>query len=71
MSIIKIVNTQTGEEIEREMTAEEIDPSLTWSKEQKAAFELEQQKQLQKTQARNALLDKLGITEEEARLLLS
>ena len=60
----KIVNIETGEEtfVEREETQSEID------------FRLEHQKVLEERQsqiaARQAILDRLGLTEEEARLLL-
>jgi len=64
--IIKIVNVETGEELEREMNDTEF-----------AQYEADQAAQAAKAtelaaeaQARQALLDKLGITEEEARLLL-
>jgi hypothetical protein len=68
---IKIVNVETGEEIEREMTAEEIDPSLTWTdKEKEEANSLELAK-AQKAADKAALLTKLGITDDEAKLLLS
>jgi hypothetical protein len=67
MSQIKIVNTETGEVIEREMNAEELaqleaDRSEATAKEAAAAS---------KEAARQILLDKLGITADEAKLLLS
>lgn len=65
--IIKIVNAETGEEIEREMTADEL-----------KQYEAEQQTYAAKKQAEDAkaadkaaLLAKLGITANEAKLLLS
>jgi hypothetical protein len=63
---IKIVNVETGEEIEREMTDVEFeqyeaDIEKAKVKDAKAAAKAAQ---------RQALLDKLGITEDEARLLL-
>ena len=64
---IKIVNAETGEEIVRDATSDEI-----------AQMELDAKQSLkEKTEAqkkatdRQTLLDKLGITAEEARLLLS
>lgn len=64
--IIKIVNSQTGEEVEREMNAEEL-----------AQYEIDQQRKAQrkaeetaKAEAKAALLERLGITAEEAQLLL-
>lgn len=66
MPIIKIHNAETGQIIEREMNSEEL---VQWEADQaKAAAEL-----IAKTEAaeaRQALLLKLGITEEEAKLLL-
>jgi hypothetical protein len=64
--IIKIVNAETGEEIEREMNAEEF-----------AQYEIDQANYLAKIQseqneaaAKQAILDRLGLTAEEAALLL-
>jgi hypothetical protein len=64
--IVKIHNVETGEEIEREMNAEEL-AQLELDIENSAKKQLadEQQKM-----ARQALLARLGITEEEAALLL-
>lgn len=62
-----IVNCETGEMVEREFTAEEI-----------AQWEIDTQNQLAikaaeeaKAASKAALLNKLGITEDEAKLLLS
>lgn len=64
--MIKIVNAETGEELEREMNADEL-----------AQYEIDQAAELAKqaeaeakAQAKADLLAKLGITEDEARLLL-
>ena len=64
--IIKIHNVETGQIIEREMNEAEL-----------AELEAARLGQIAKEQAeqeaavkRQALLDKLGITEEEAKLLL-
>jgi len=57
-------NAQTGEILEIEMTPEEIAAKLARDE----AAILEQQ---EKVSSKAALLKKLGITEEEARLLLS
>ena len=65
MKIVEI-NCETGEEIVRDMTPEE----LADANERKAKVEAEQAEQAAKAQARQALLDKLGITEDEAKLLL-
>lgn len=67
MPTIKIHNVETGEIIEREMNAEEL---VQWEAD-KTAAEAEAQAQDEAAAARAALLEKLGITEEEAKLLLS
>ena len=67
--MLKIIehNVETGEIIERDMTAEELEKAQT-----DAATTAARQAELAaKAQARQALLAKLGITEEEAKLLLS
>lgn len=62
-----IHNIETGEVIEREMNAEEL---AQWeADEAKAAAEA--QAKAKAVAAKAALLEKLGITEEEAKLLLS
>lgn len=66
MSIIKIHNVETGEIIERDMTAEEL---AQVQADAKAQAEREAQAQAQAA-AKAALLERLGITEEEAKLLL-
>ena len=65
--MIRIHNTQTDEIIDREMTDDEF-----------AQYELDKADDKQrrdeaeaKVTAKSALLDKLGITEDEAKLLLS
>ena len=61
---IKIHNVETDEVIEREMTAAEL---AIWEADQlKAATD-----EATKAAAKAALLSKLGITEDEAKLLLS
>lgn len=65
MKIVEI-NCETGEEIVRDMTPEE----LADANERKAKVEAEQAEAQAKAAQRQALLDKLGITEDEARLLL-
>lgn len=66
MSKIIEHNVETGEIIERELTSEELI-------QQKIDFEAEELRiaaNKQKAIARAALLERLGITEEEAKLLL-
>ena len=61
-----IVDCESGEIIERELTKEELEQLAIGQAEQK-------QKELQEkleAEKKAALLEKLGITEEEARLLL-
>ena len=64
---VKIVNCETGEEIVRDANAEEIaqmelDATNAIAKQAEAEA---------KAQAKAALLTQLGITEEQAKLLLS
>jgi hypothetical protein len=63
---ITIHNVETGEIIEREMNAEEL---AQWEADRVKA-EAEAQAKAEAAAQRQALLDKLGITEEEAKLLL-
>ena len=62
----KIVNLETGEETWRDYTPEEV-ASVEAAQAEAAARIAEQ---AEKDAARKAILDKLGLTEEEARLLL-
>ena len=64
--IAKIVNVETGEEIEREMTAAEIQQLETDA----VNFAQKIKTEEAKAAAKAALLERLGITEEEAKLLL-
>ncbi len=64
--LIKIHNLQTGEIIEREMNADEL---AQWEAD-KITAEAKAQYEAEAAAARQALLAKLGITEEEAKLLL-
>jgi DNA-binding Xre family transcriptional regulator len=64
---IKIHNVETGEIIEREMTAAE----LAQAKIDDANFETLKQSEATKAAEKAELLAKLGITEDEAKLLLS
>lgn len=63
---ITIHNVETGEVIERPMNAEEL---AQWEVD-KANAETIKQAEATKAAQRQALLAKLGITEDEARLLL-
>jgi hypothetical protein len=66
MTKIKEHNIETGEVIEREMTPAEI----AQLENDKIKAEARKQAEAQAIVARAALLDKLGITEDEAKLLL-
>jgi len=69
MKIIeRIVNTETGEtvDIERDLTAQE----LAEKEAAEAKMEAEQIAKAEAKAKRLELLEKLGITEEEAKLLL-
>lgn len=61
-----IVNVSTGEVTKRELNAEELSQQAI----DEATTQAIQAEQAAKAQARQALLDKLGITEDEAKLLL-
>lgn len=63
---IRIHNTETNEVIDREMTDAEFAEYET----QKAADAAKQAEAEAKATAKAALLDRLGITAEEAQLLL-
>lgn len=65
--IIKIHNATTGEIIEREMNDEEYADFI----EGVAKNEARAKAEAEAAEAKQALLDKLGISEEEAKLLLS
>jgi hypothetical protein len=64
---VKIVNCETGEEIVRDANAEEIAQMEIYAA-QEAARQAEAEA---KAAAKAALLEQLGITEEQAKLLLS
>jgi len=65
--MITFHNVETGEVIEREMNAAELKQLDADRAEAKAQADAENAKNAEKT----ALLAKLGITEDEAKLLLS
>ena len=65
--IIKIVNVLTSEEIEREMNDEEF---AQYEVDQTTEIELQAEAEVRATQ-KAALLERLGISEDEARLLLA
>jgi hypothetical protein len=63
---VKIVNCTTGEEIVRDANAEEIAQMELDA----ANVEAKKQAEAQAAAQRQAILSRLGITEEEARILL-
>ena len=67
MTTIKIHNVETGEVIEREMNAEELAQQVKDKAEAKLRTDAEAKAATDKA----ALLTKLGITADEAKLLLS
>jgi hypothetical protein len=62
---IKIHNAETGEVLEREMNAEELAVYQA-----AIAIPVPTKEELEKATAKAALLEKLGITADEAELLL-
>ena len=64
--IVKIVNAETGWEIEREMNADE----LAQYKIDQDANDARKQDEANKATAKAALLERLGMTADEAALLL-
>ena len=65
--IIRIHNAETDEIIDREMTAAEF-KEFEIEQKKNAAIKAEAQA---KAEAKTALLERLGISEDEAKLLLS
>jgi hypothetical protein len=63
---IKIVNCETGEEIVRDATAEEI----AQMEKDAADFAADKIAKIEKEAARQAILDRIGLTADEAKLLL-
>ena len=63
---VQIHNIATGEQYVRDMTAEELAEREVMQAEAEAQAEVKVAKAI----ARQSLLEKLGITEEEAQLLL-
>jgi hypothetical protein len=67
MTTIKEHNVETGEVIEREMTAEE----MAQFEADQLATETKLANESAKAAEKQALLERLGITQDEAKLLLS
>jgi hypothetical protein len=71
MAKVTIVNVETGEIIERDETNEELNKRLEIKEKWEKELAAKKAKETQTQSAKAALLEKLGITEEEAKLLLS
>ena len=69
--MIRIVNVETGETVERELNAEELAQQATDSAAQVAENQAKQAEADAKAQAKAELLERLGITADEAKLLLA
>jgi hypothetical protein len=69
--VITIINCETGEVVEREQNAKEIKQQETDSAAVQAASDLQQSEAEANATAKTALLARLGITADEATLLLS
>lgn len=69
--LVKELDAATGLEIEREMSAEELEQWQTDKKEVEDKLLAEQTEAARKAADKAALLTKLGITDDEAKLLLS
>jgi hypothetical protein len=65
------VNATTGEVLEIELTPEEVKEREAFIATVEARKQAEAQAEADKAIAKSALLTKLGITEDEAKLLLS
>ena len=65
--MVVIHNTETNEIIEREMNADE----LAQLEKDKAQSKIQNQAETAKVAEKQAILDQLGITAEQAKLLLS
>ena len=67
MNMIKIHNVETDEVIEREMNAEEL---AQWEADKTISVQRKAEAQA-KAQAKAEVLERLGITADEAKLLLA
>lgn len=68
--MIVVANVETGEISERNATDEELQQYAKDAAEREIALNIKLAEQSEAAAAKAALLEKLGITEEEARLLL-
>ena len=70
MTIAIEVNCETGEVIERPLTAEEIAAQKAAAAQAEAQKKIDDAEAAAKAEAKTALLAKLGLTAEEAELLV-
>jgi predicted NUDIX family NTP pyrophosphohydrolase len=61
------IDVQTGEETSRDLNAQEVAQIGVWSK----IEEIVQDEENKRLAAKNSLIEKLGLTADEAKLLLS
>lgn len=66
MNTVVIHNVETGEVVERDMTADEL---AQWEADQ-AEAEAKKQAEAEAKAARQALLNRLGLTDEEIKVLI-
>jgi hypothetical protein len=71
MAKVTIVDVKTGETIEREETAEELAIRKTTKEEWLAKKAIQEAKIQEQIAQKQSILNKLGLTEEEAKILLS
>ena len=64
--IIKIVNAETGEEVEREMNADEFKAYQA----EAAAYAAKKDEAIKKVEAKAAIAERLGLTADELAVLL-
>jgi hypothetical protein len=69
--MIRIVNVETGEVIERELNAEELAQQQIDTAADFATRQAKEAEAQAKATQKAALLERLGISEDEARLLLA
>ena len=65
--IIKLVNAKTGEEVEREMTADEFKVYQA----ELAAYAAKKNEAIEKAEAKAAIAKRLGLTADELATLLA
>jgi hypothetical protein len=67
----KIIDCETGEVVERELNAAELKQQTKDQANADAEANAQAELEIAKAQAKAELLERLGITEDEAKLLLS